>query len=102
MEVKFGVYRETSSLLSLAIDVAVERCYDVSRRNGLWHVCVPDWPAWLSCLWRAWAVLSRGSDADAMLRHYMFIVTLDKGWHGCIEVWYDMNTGGVRYGSVAM
>lgn len=102
MEVKFGVYRESSVLLWRAVGIAIERRYSVSRRNGLWHVVVPDWPAWLSCLWHAWAELSRGSYADAMLRHYVFTVTMDDGWHGCVEVWYDMNTGGVHYGSVAL
>lgn len=100
MRVTFVSQVSTAPLLSRAIGMAIEKRLPVSRSYIKWSVEVPDWPAWLRCLWHGYADLSRGCNADDMRKRYIFEVSLDGSSSYNVWVVFDEQSGGLRYGSL--
>lgn len=100
MQVRFVSQVATAPLMSRALGMAIEKRFSVVRSYIKWTVDVPGWHSWLLCLWHGYADLSRGCNADAMRKRYIFEVTLDGSrWY---DVWvvFDEQSGGLRYGSL--
>lgn len=100
MVVEFTPLPVTSGFLCHAVVNALLAHHSVSKVYRTWSVTVPDWPSWLRCMWHAFAISSRGSYGDAMRRVYRFRVTVDSGATYEVAVRFDLDSGGLRYGSV--
>ncbi len=100
MVVEFTALPVTSGFLSYAVLLAILDRYPVSKSYRTVSVTVPDWPAGLRCMWHAYAMMSRVSCPDVMRRVYLFRVKVDGGAEYKVAVSFDVESGGLRYGSV--
>ena len=79
---------------------AASKRYPISLMFGCAKVTVPDFPAFLECMWAGFCECSKHSFGEQMRRLYTATVVVDDGHIYPVWIRYDEESGGVRYGSI--
>lgn len=93
---KSRVADQKSMLLETALSRAISRGFTITCRKPLVYVECPSWTDWVSCMFYAFAVVSRKSYREAMVSPYSFIVHYDDRAYYAV-VYFDLDKKGVRY-----
>lgn len=93
---KIRVANQKSVLLEVALSRAISRGFTITCRKPFVCVECPSWTEWVSCMFHAFAVVSRSSYREAMMSPYSFVVHYDDRVY-YTEVRFDMENKGVRY-----
>lgn len=83
-----------------AVHHAILKRYLISLQFGCATFYVPDFPAFLECMWVGFGECSKRSLAEQMRRVYTISVHTDDGNYYGLWVRYDEDYNGLRYGSV--
>lgn len=100
MKVSINYEHGLNVVVSTAIGHAVSKKIAVSLQFGCATLTVPDFPAFLECMWVGFGECSRRSLGDQMRRLYTISVLTDDGNSYGVWVRYDAECAGIRYGSI--
>ena len=83
-----------------AISHAISKRFSLSLQFGCATITVPDFPAFLDCLWVGFCECSKRSLGEQMRRVYDVSVCLDDDSRYGVWIRYDEKSAGLRYGSI--
>lgn len=100
MKVSINYEHGLNLVVGTAISHAVSRRIPITLQFGCATLIVPDFPAFLECMWAGFSYCSSQSFGEQMRRIYTISVCVDDG--GLYGVWlrYDEESKGIRYGSI--
>ena len=100
MKVTINYEHGFNIVVSMALGCAISKKMPVSLQFGCATVTVPDFAAFLECMWEGFSECSRRSLGDQLRRVYDVSVCMDDGSLYGVWVRYDAECGGLRYGSI--
>lgn len=100
MKVTINCEHGLNLVVSSTISHAVSKHFSVSLQFGCATITVPDFPAFLECMWAGFCECSKRSLGDQMRRVYDVSVCMDDSSLYGVWVRFDKESGGLRYGSI--
>lgn len=100
MKVTINYEHGLNLVVKSAIHHATVKRFLLSLQFGCATFNVPDFPAFLECMWVGFCECSKHSLGDQMRCIYDVTVCMDDGSLYGVWVRYDEESGGLRYGSI--
>lgn len=100
MKVSINYEHGLNLVVGTAISHAVSNKIPITLQFGCATFNVPDFPAFLKCMWAGFCECSKKSLGNQMRRTYNVSVSMDDLYLFGVWVRYDEVIGGIRYGSV--
>ena len=100
MIVSIPYEKGTNPVLVAACEEAIERSMPVSMVFGNLRISANEFRDFLSCIWKGLSVASLGSHYWAVRRRYECTVLITNEIRYQIQITYDAECKGIRYGSI--
>ena len=100
MKVTINYEHGLNLVVGTAIGHAISKRYSLSLQFGCATFTVPDFPAFLECMWVGFGECSRRSLGDQLRRVYDVSVCMDDSSQYGVWIRFDVESGGLRYGSI--
>lgn len=100
MKVTINYEHGLNLVIGSALSHAISKRYPISLQFGCATIYIPDFPAFLECMWAGFYECSKGSIGEQMRRIYDVSVCMDNGDLYGVWILYDEHSKGLRYGSI--
>lgn len=99
MKITINYDHGLNHVVSSAVSNAITKRFPISLHHGCATFTVPDFPAFLGCMWVGFSECSKRSLGEQIRRKYTVgVLTGDENYY-LVWVRYDELSKGIRYGS---